>query len=890
MKIKDKKRLMWLMGFYVGSLLLVAFLDIIVNHGSILIYPGDSYDQMYQFYLGGWIRYKELSLTGWEWSLGLGGSIFSYVYYFATSPFFLLSLLLSRDMLKYTFLYFNLLKMFCLFFASYYWLNKIVKIEISKIVGALMIVFSGWVFFYLNYNCFLDAFAFYPLILAFTEDYLQNHKKLALVIGIGFLGIVNYYFLYMFIPFLWMYALYRYVVIHQGNGLSLKSIVFEALKFIGYSFLGIGISAVVLLPCADLILGNQRFSSIELSHVFLGKKDILKILSSLFIPVTARFNSNVLIDVTNHNSLGWGGGSSIYSLLLTPILLSSFLVSKNTFKKYAFLVFYSLIAVMMCMFPFYKLFQMTIDSRWFYMILFLNSMGVAEVIEMNYSGLLTKNQLRFGAFTSMSMYVALVAVARMLGVTQSTEWTKILTISSFIFLILYFLWIEFAKKKTILLLAIVGMECIWCGWVYNENNIPISASFFDNDEFSMTAIETIKELEPEDGFYRILYGATKEHYEWIENAEQLYLESDQSTSKDEFINNLKSLYLMNYDLFTPNDPFAKNYAGVSFYNTIYSTGAEGFLKHFKSGWAMVQNKQRIESMNLVGTKYWFSHYKSLQPPYGYELITEKDGIYIYENTHFINLGFGYKETLSESEVVNKDILQQDMVFLEVLVSSNSNQTLEDVNYSSPLTKVGIYPTGSVHAIEFDEAIEDQIFYIMNFGLDNLKVRLYHNDELVFEDRYVQFHYVDFPITKEMNVNRIEFECYDTYGYGEGNNDIYVYCRNLNDYERWYDDISNRMFENVHMSDDRIDAEIEIEEGYEHVFTSVPYDKGWKVFVDGEEIEYYRVQLGLIGFDLEAGKHSVTFVYETPYLKIGAVISCISLLSAIYICRKKKTKM
>ncbi len=887
MKMKDKKNLIWFIGIYVVVLLLIAFLDIVLNNDSILIYPGDSYDQMFQFYLGGWIRYKELSVTGWEWSLGLGGSIFSYVYYFATSPFFLLSLLLSRDMLKYTFLYFNLLKMFCLFFTSYYWLSKITKMQIPKIIGSLMITFSGWVFFYFTYNCFLDAFVFYPLILAFAEEYLQNQKKLPLIFSVGLLGIINYYFLYMFIPFLWMYALFRYIVINQQRDLSIKGTVLEALKFAGYSFLGIGISAVILLPCADLVLNNQRFSSTEIAHFFLGKKDVLRILASLFVPVTARFNSVVFVDVANHNSLGWGGGSSIYSLLITPILLSALLVSKNTFKKFAYLVFYLLIMAMMCMFPFYKLFQMTIDSRWFYMILFLNSICVTELLELYFSGVLTKNQIRFGAFTSVCLYSAIFLVAKMLGVMQDTKWTSILLISSFIFLALYFIWFEFAKKKPVLLLAIVGLECVWCGWVYNENNDPIPASFFENEEFETTAIEAIEELEQSNGFYRILYGATKENYDLIENAEQLYLESDQSVSKDEFINNLKNIYLGSYDLFTPNDPFAKNYAGVSFYNTIYSTGAEGFLKRYKSGWTMVQNKQRVESMNLIGAKYWFSYYKTLQPPYGYELIAEKDGIYIYENTHFINLGFAYHQTIGETEVASKDVLQQDMIFLEYLVSSNSNQTLDDVAYSSPLTKVGIYPTGSIHTISFDQPIDNQIFYIMNFGLDNLKVRLYRDDELVYEDRYVQFNYVDVPITKEMNVNRIEFECYDTYGYGEGNNDIYVYSRSLYDYEQWYDEMSDRMFENVQVYDDRIEAEIEIAENYEHVFTSVPYDKGWKVFVDGEEIEFYRVQLGLIGFDLEEGKHSVTFVYETPYMKIGTVISFFSVLLAVLLCKKKK---
>lgn len=64
---------------------------------------------------------------------------------------------------------------------------------------------------------FLDAFLLYPLILGFAEVYLKENKILPLVLGIGALGIINYYFLYMFVPFLCLYALIRYIEISRNN-------------------------------------------------------------------------------------------------------------------------------------------------------------------------------------------------------------------------------------------------------------------------------------------------------------------------------------------------------------------------------------------------------------------------------------------------------------------------------------------------------------------------------------------------------------------------------------------------------------------------------------------------------------------------------------------------
>ena len=68
-----------------------------------------------------------------------------------------------------------------------------------------------------------------------------------------------------------------------------------------------------------------------------------------------------------------------------------------------------------------------------------------------------------------------------------------------------------------------------------------------------------------------------------------------------------------------------------------------------------------------------------------------------------------------------------------------------------------------------------------------------------------------------------------------------------------------------------------------VQTTIPYDNGWKVYVDGQEADTYRTFDALIAFDIaEAGEHTVEMVYSPDAIIAGGIISLIFVASfAIY---------
>ena len=59
--------------------------------------------------------------------------------------------------------------------------------------------------------------------------------------------------------------------------------------------------------------------------------------------------------------------------------------------------------------------------------------------------------------------------------------------------------------------------------------------------------------------------------------------------------------------------------------------------------------------------------------------------------------------------------------------------------------------------------------------------------------------------------------------------------------------------------------------------TIPYDEGWRVYVDGEETEIYKGLGTFISFYVSGGVHDIELKYFPKGLKAGAAISLISLM-------------
>lgn len=77
-----------------------------------------------------------------------------------------------------------------------------------------------------------------------------------------------------------------------------------------------------------------------------------------------------------------------------------------------------------------------------------------------------------------------------------------------------------------------------------------------------------------------------------------------------------------------------------------------------------------------------------------------------------------------------------------------------------------------------------------------------------------------------------------------------------------------------------------------VFFSIPYESGWRAYVNGEKVDIEKVNVGFMAIRVNAGTNvKIEFVYETPGLLIGVLISaaCILLLVLYMLCMRTVEK-
>ena len=63
-----------------------------------------------------------------------------------------------------------------------------------------------------------------------------------------------------------------------------------------------------------------------------------------------------------------------------------------------------------------------------------------------------------------------------------------------------------------------------------------------------------------------------------------------------------------------------------------------------------------------------------------------------------------------------------------------------------------------------------------------------------------------------------------------------------------------------------------------IILSIPYDNGWTITNNNKEITFENIDNGLIGIVLDEGENNIEMTYKTPGLKLGLIISIISIIS------------
>ena len=95
---------------------------------------------------------------------------------------------------------------------------------------------------------------------------------------------------------------------------------------------------------------------------------------------------------------------------------------------------------------------------------------------------------------------------------------------------------------------------------------------------------------------------------------------------------------------------------------------------------------------------------------------------------------------------------------------------------------------------------------------------------------------------------------------------------------------NPQFIVTEYTEDNLKGTIKTNSASQTIQTTIPYDEGWSVYVDGERVEIFKTFDALMAFKIDtSGEHTLEFKYEPSIYRTGAIISIIGISVFALLC-------
>ena len=97
-------------------------------------------------------------------------------------------------------------------------------------------------------------------------------------------------------------------------------------------------------------------------------------------------------------------------------------------------------------------------------------------------------------------------------------------------------------------------------------------------------------------------------------------------------------------------------------------------------------------------------------------------------------------------------------------------------------------------------------------------------------------------------------------------------------------LSGTQYEIEEYTESHFIGTIKTEKDSKTILTTIPYDRGWNIYLDGERIEYSKALNALITFDIEeSGEHTLEMRYMPKAFVLGAACSIVCVFIFILLC-------
>lgn len=374
-----------------------------------------------------------------------------------------------------------------------------------------------------------------------------------------------------------------------------------------------------------------------------------------------------------------------------------------------------------------------------------------------------------------------------------------------------------------------------------------------------------------------------------------------------------------------NYPEALGYMGTSIYNSVLNANLVQHHKEVENiGISAVHRVYSLDGRTaleaLACTGYYLTPTgQEAYVPYGFERADEwsDDGYSIYKNKYLLPFGYTYDSCVSEADCAELDGLEKQQLMLQTAIAEKVPKEFAKkekdggeilrvpakiLENSGRFKRKGtVYDakeenSGFVLAYPKKAGYEAYLHLKgLNRNVDYAVVAVQTAD--LYKELTVRGKERDYSLGREDYL--VNLGCSET----DGEDQISVIFRkkgkyHLNEMELCYvpmkeygaqiRKLGEEGLENVRTETNGICGEVSLTEPKLMVF-SVPYKKGWKVFVDGQEQECLKANLMYIGTMLPEGKHEIELHYCTAGLVPGMALSALGLVlfTGVFMISRRK---
>lgn len=773
-------------------------------------------------------------------NLGGGQNIYHFAYYGLYSPLILPSYLLPFVKMSDYIMAVSITGLTASVLLFYYWLKSRKTDAGTAFILSLMFLLAGpMIGQYSGQIMFVDYMPFLCLALIGVDRYFEQEKSGLFTVSVFLMIMTSFYFSIGGMLSLVLYGLHRYFEQREENRVTVRSFLRDGLCFVRSMILAVLMSGFFLVPTALALTGGR---SKEQNTSF----------ASFFIP-------QITVERFAYSIYGIGLTTLVITVLLTGLLY------RKVYEKV--LTYGCVIVLVIPVFAYLLNGGLYIRDKVFIPFLPLLCYLISIYLEK-----CRKRELSFIAgmipyiITTIFVYMARNQFVSK-GIGESI-W-KVLLAESILFLICYVLYCALKRyhkeTKEILMLALPSVIClaVTMNTFYQMKPDRYVSRKLYRDVTGEQNRQAVKEALKDDGYYR-----TEQMGSDDENAADLNRIWDVEQ-------NITSIY-------------------SSAYNPDYQTFRQktfGLEEPFRNGMMQSVSKNPV-FQRMMGVRYIVSD--SDVP--GYTLVKKCGTTGIYQNKDAAPVMYATDRVMTEEEYKKLTFPYNQTAFLEYAVvgehTESSDQNIMTAYEPVSLKMANNRTTGGAEQKTMQQEGQKQILFL-RFRVDNahpnkdvavwingIRNKLSAKDHVYYNENKI-FTYAVPLKDGEDNISV-------TFGKGK------YRLRHVQAYLGSLPERSELLYQSE-IQVDKKQTEDNVIQGTICVkkdgwfITSIPYDKHFKIYIDGKETEIQKVNTAFLGCKIESGNHELKIIYHAPGTTTGKVLSLIGIAGFLLVLVREKRK-